>query len=341
MNVLMKNTALALMTALPLSALAQEQSIKLIDRSEQATLKIVVSSIYDFEKELSLKFKTDPRMDASDVLIKMVQKFAMTDTKGVQIKSGFDIDMKNNLVVAFSGGTSEIIKTAQTPDGFQIIGSFKDSGGNFISPPPGSLAVYNLRGEKLCFDYHKVSKTEPAMSFALLLDRSGSMSGHIEDVKKTANEFLNILPASAMCAVASFNGSWEYGHENYQPCSGGGFGFEGIEASGGTDIYAPLKAAYKTLSGPSFNGQQKAVIIISDGYTIANPQAKSELIGLKKDVLTFVYFIGGNKKDELKGLTDHFIARGDNVRASLSQYFTALGRAYNTQKVLSVRSCKA
>ena len=336
-----KKAAIIMMAAFITTAQAQsnEATISVHSRTENAPVKIIVRSAYDFEQEISFKVKTDPKMSVSDVLIKMISKIGMVDAHGVEIISGFDIDPVHNLVLAFSGGTSEIIKTAKMPGGLQIIGSFKDADGNFVSPPAGALAVYNTHGEKLCFDYETVQQAAPKMGIAILLDRSGSMTGNIESVKNTAQDFLNILPQSAECAVGSFNTSLHYEHTHYQSCSGGRFGFETIEAGGGTDIFVPLKDAYTVLSGEHFQDYQKAVIIITDGYTMNDEALKQELLGMKKDILTFVYFIGGNKKDDLEELTDHFISQGGDVEQSLSQYFTVIGQAYNSQKVLSIRNC--
>ena len=342
MNIFKQKAAIIIMAAFPIAVHAQmdEATISVRSRTENAPPKIIVRSAYDFGKNISLKVKTDPKMSVSNVLIKAISKIGMVDAHGVAITSGFDVDPVHKLVLAFSGGTSELIQVAEMPDGLQIIGSFKDAHGNFVSPPAGALAIYNMRGEKLCFDYKNVRQAAPKMAITLLLDRSGSMAGHMESVKTAAQDFLNILPPSAQCAVGSFDTNVTYGHPYYQSCSGGGFGFKTIKAGGGTDIFAPLKDAYTALSVPNFSGYQKAVIIITDGYTINDQALKQELLGLKNNILTFVYFIGGNRKDELEEITDHFIAQGGNVAQSLSQYFGAIGQAYNSQKVLNVRQCK-
>ncbi len=334
---LTKLYAAIIMMAAPFGVAAQ---ISIIDRTQQRAPVIIIQSKYDFEQEISLKVKTDPKLSVSDILITTLSKIGMSDAHGIEIKSGFDIDLQNNLVVAYSGGTSEIIKAARSPNGLQVISSFKDKNGNFISPPADSLAVYSTSGEKLCFSYETAKMSAPKMGIAILLDRSGSMAGNISKVKNSAQDFLSILPASAECAVGSFNTTLTYGHTNYQSCSGGGFGFETIKAGGGTDIFTPLKDVYTTLSGSYFNNYQKAVIIITDGYTLNDEALRQELLGLKKDILTFVYFIGGNKKDDLEELTDHFISKGGDVSKSLSQYFDAISKAYKSQKVLNVHSCQ-
>lgn len=321
------------------SLLANEPVITVKSKSEYSAPIIVIRSKYDFEKSISLKLKTDPSLDASDILIRTISKFGMVDANGIKIVSGFDIDQSNNIVVAFSGGTSEIIQTSGNPSQLNIVASFRDASGQFVSPPPDSVAVYSMSGEKLCFDYKTVQQAPPNIGIALLLDRSGSMAGNIDAVKSTANSFINSLPSHALCAVGSFNSDLTYGHKNYQQCNGGGFGFENIEASGGTDIFKALSSAYSDLSGSYFNGYQKAAIVITDGYTVNDAKVKSELLANKNGILTFVYFIGGNHKDDLEGITDHFISQGGNVKQSLSHYFSAIGLAYKSQKVLSVKPC--
>ena len=242
---------------------------------------IVIQSKYDFERSISLKLKTDPSLNAGEVLINMLSKIGMSDARGVNIISGFDIDLQHNLVVAYSSGTSEIIKTSSAPHGLQVISSFKNQAGNFVSPPADTLAVYTTSGEKLCFDYKTIQQAAPKMGITILLDRSGSMAGNIEAVKQSAKKFMGLLPLGAECAVGSFNTSVTYGHSKYQSCTGGGFGFETITASGGTDIFTPLKEAYTTLSGAYFKDYQKAVIVITDGYTINDAVLKKELLTLK------------------------------------------------------------
>lgn len=319
---------------------AQETAINIVNRAAQSQPIIIIKSQFNFEKDISLKLNTDPRFSVSDILIETISKFAMTDAHGIIISSGFDIDLQNNLVVAFSGGTSEIIRTNPLPDGFQVIGSFKDANGNFVSPPVGSLAVYNTSGEKLCFEYETVTQSPPKMAFTILLDKSYSMIDEFALVKKTATEFLGILPSAALCAVASFDATWTYTRPDFQSCTASSFGIETIAIGTTTDIYAPLKDAYLKLSQPRFSGYQKAVIIITDGYMEADPIRKQELLTLKGDTHTFVYFIGGEQRYHLDGLTNRFLSQRGEVKHSLLQYFGAIGQAYGTQKVLNVRSCQ-
>jgi len=319
------------------SCYAQETSIKISSLTQGQYPKIIISSKYDFEKEISLKVRPDPRFIPSDVLIKTISEMGMHDAKGISITSGFDIDLENDLVLAFSGGSSEIIKANQNVHGLSVTASFKDRQGSFVSPPIDSLALYTTGGDRLAFEYTKVTKAPPKMAFILLLDRSGSMKDVIEDVQTSAQDFLKILPDSAKCAVASFNGTSTYHNDYYQSCNKGDFHLNSLKAGGSTDLYTPLLNAYESLSRASFKGYQKAVILITDGQIPPDEGLRTKLLSAKQDVLAFVYFLGEKNDEQLIGLANAFLAPSSDIKASLDQYFGSLGSAYNNQTVLKIK----
>ena len=321
------------------NCLAQDAAISISSRIYEGNSEIIIRSPFDFEKQISLKVKPDPRFLPSDVFIKKISEIGLYDDRNVRITSGFDVDLKNDLVLAFSGGTSEIIKSNVNPTGFTITANFKDGMGKFISPPKGALALYTTAGEKLCFEYKDVKIAAPKMSFILLLDRSGSMEDVILDVGASAKKFLKDLPISAHCALVSFNGTFTYHNEYYESCNCGDFKLGGLKAEGKTDLYTPLLSAYESLSRASFKDYQKAVILITDGQIYSDAQMKKKLMTAKKDILTFVYFLGDKDDQELIGLADAYLQTGANIKTSLQNYFHSLSAGYGTQKVLEVRPC--
>lgn len=331
---------LSLLVMLPKCSYAQETSIKINSLTEGQYPKIIIRSDFDFEKEISLKVRPDPRYIPSDVLIKTISEMGMCDANGISITSGFDIDLENDLVLAFSGGNAEIIKANQNPHGLSITASFKDKQNSFVSPPADSLALYNTGGDRLAFEYSKVTKAPPKMAFVLLLDRSGSMAGVINDVQTSAQDFLKTLPDSAECAVASFNGTFSYHNDYYQSCNTGDFQLNSLTAEGRTDLYTPLLNAYESLSQEYFKDYQKAVIVITDGQIPPDEGLRTELLSAKQDVLTFVYFLGEKNDEQLVGLANAFLAPSSDIKASLDQYFHSLGSAYNNQTVLKVKRTK-
>ena len=321
----------------PLSA--KEPSISITSQVLKQSPKIIIRSRYDFEKQISLKVKPDPRFLPSDVFIRKISEIGLYDARGVRITSDFDVDMVNDLVLAFSGGSSQIIKSTVNPSGFTITANFKDKNGHFTSPPKDSIALYSTSGEKLCFEYKDIHIAAPKMAFILLLDRSGSMSEVIADVQKSAEDFLKELPKSAECSVASFNENFFYHHEYFQNCNCSDFRLGILTAGGGTRLYEPLIDAYQSLSREYFEEYQKAVIIITDGQISPDDEMKKALLSAKKGILTFVYFLGDKDDHHLIGLADSFLQATTDIKTSLEAYFHSLGIAYGSQKVLEVRRC--
>lgn len=330
---------LCVMFIAPFESYGQDPVISIRSRVEAQKPTIIIVSQYDFEKDISLKVKPDPRFLPSDVLIKTVSEMGMQDANGVSIKSGFDIDQQNGIVLAFSGGTSEIIKSSPNPGGVTITASFKDRKGNFVTPPANQVVLYNTDGKKLCFEYQESAKASSNMAFVLLLDQSASMSGVIEDVKKSANAFLKALPASSVCKVGRFSSSFSYYNSQYQNCNTGDFYLESIKAGGGTQLYPPLLDAYQSLEKNFPSHYQKAVIIITDGQIWDKKEERLQLVSAKKDVLTFVYFVGYKSDQSLIGLVDGFLESTANVKSNLAKYFGSLSAGYNAQKTLQAKVC--
>ncbi len=322
---------------------AGEPNITIMGRDSVPKPKIIVRSQYDFEQVISLKVRPDPRYIPSHVLIETVSKIGMVDAHGVSITSGFDVDVQHDAVIAFSGGTAEIIKTSRLPDGsLQIISSFKDKNGNYVNPPISQLAAYDTGGKKLCFEYQTIKQLAGKMSFVLLVDRSGSMQPVMQEVRNATAGFLKSLPPSAQCAVASFGDGWGYHNTHYQNCNTGDFKLRTLTANGSSDLYTPLLNNYESLSQPYHDGSQKAVILISDGMIWGGEDAKKKILGVKNGILTFAYFLGTKPEDSyVKGLIDGYIHNPSDVSKNLQNYFQSLSQAYKAQKVLSVKECPA
>ena len=199
-----KILSLALMLT-SIGALADTPKITIHSPAQQSPPKITLHSAHDFKRSVSLKVTADAAFVPVDVLLKAASRLELVDARGVRITSGFDVDPASKIVIGFSGGSSEIINARHNAGSVSLLASFKDQGGHFISPPQDQVAVYDAQGNKLCFEYKDARQAQQKMSFILLLDRSASMAGVMDDVKRSANMFLKSLPPSARCAVASFN----------------------------------------------------------------------------------------------------------------------------------------
>lgn len=318
-------------------ALADDPVIRIVGQETSAP-KIIVRSAYYFEQSISLKVRTDPKLLPSDVLIKAISKIGMVDAYGVSITTGFDVSADHDIVIGFSGGISEIIKIGQSFYRPTIIASFKDRSGAFVSPPKDTLALYNTSGQKLCFDYESVHQAKPKMAFILLLDHSGSMYSVMDEVKKSAKDFLRALPRSSLCSVASFNHDARYHNTRFENCNSGHFKIDSIDSGGGTNLFEPLLASYQTLNQNYFKDYQKAVIVITDGQ-LAGWIKMPELKVAKKSTLSFAYLLGDSSDELLKDIADGYLHDPKNVEAGLGEYFHSLSNGYRAQKVLRIKQC--
>lgn len=329
---------LALMIAAS-SALADTPAINIHGAAQNPPPKITLHSAYDFKRAVSLKINPDPAFMPADVLLRAVSQLQLFDNNGVRITSGVDIDPDTQLVIGFSGGSAEIIKSRRHAGGISVLASFKDHSGAFISAPKDQLAVYDHQGNTLCFDYKDVRQTPQKMTFILLLDRSASMAGVMDEVKRSANTFLKSLPPAAQCAVASFNHGFTYHNQHFQSCNLGDFKLDDMIAEGGTDLLVPLLRAHESLGRAEFTDHQKAVIVITDGQITQNKVMQDAILAAKKDVLSFMYLRGSASNEHIKALTDSYIHDPVNFKDSLGEYFGALSDGYNTQKLLEIKPC--
>lgn len=329
--------------ALPFCAFAKDEAtISLKSVADQNTQPIIkVRSIYDFEKRITLKVKDNPNFNAEQALIKMVSQMDLKDISGITIKpEGFDADTEHDLVIGFSGGTSEIIKVAKAPNGLRINSNFKSKDGQYVSPPKGAVGVFNSSGIPLCFSYKTVKQAASKMRFIILLDRSGSMSSHEDQVSAAAQSLMKSLPPSAQCNVMSFASRFSYHSNEFRNCQSGNISVAPIDVGGGTVLYTPLLSAYNALNQNQGDDYQKTVIIVTDGFVSGDRNIKAQLGNNKKDTLTLGYFIGSQNKSALNEITDGYVQGSNDVTRSIHEYFGAISTAYNTQKVLQVEPCK-
>jgi len=301
--------------------------------------KITVRSRYDNTEAIALKVASN-RFMPSQAMIDLISRFNMVDNHGVRI-TVVDIDPDHNIILGISGGTAEIIATAQAPDGLWVTGSFQENN-QFIVPPLDRVALYNLEGEKLCHRYATKQVPTQRQFFTILLDQSTSMNGSINNViQATKNLLDNHLPMLAVCGVTTFNHTFTSLHENYEFCGIGDFGFENIQLEGSTDFHNVLRAVFEHNQQSDFDHYKKVIILITDGEDTFTQEQLDELRMLKEDNFLLAYFIGGQRRDSLELIADYFITQDGDIKTQLNQFFANLGNGYKHQQVFHVSSCSA
>lgn len=330
-----------------------------IDINAQASLDL--QRFAEMEETVRLGLRTDPRLVPPARVIEMVESIGMVDDAGIRIVSGYDINIEHDLVVASSVGRVEITNIHDNNGSLVVTAVVRDSLGNVIDPPEGSLAVYSIGGERLCFSEEVINTREAnvesviapsgqarlPMSFVLLLDRSGSMVGHTEEVRAAAHSFLNSLPENASCSVGAFSeGNASYreaeGFGEWLPCRASSFSLEGLDdAGGGTNLYMPLESAYRWLSRGDRGTHQRLVIVITDGV-LNQALGREQLVrDAKGSIRTFVYHVGGQEERFLSSIADHYLAHEGDLETSLTRYFEVLSESYSSQTVLRLGQCQA
>jgi hypothetical protein len=332
------------------------QIVPRVDVTREAEL--MLERFANFEASVRLRVRIDPALLPTPQLIEMVDAIGMVDGVGMSIRQGYAIDVTHDVVLGFSGGTAEITSIQATDQGIVILALMRDANGNIVTPPADSLALYTTGGERLCFEEDEITitttTTQPMggapgaappvpMTFALLLDRSGSMHSVMDEVKRSAHRFIDALPAGAICAVGAF--AAEGG--TFDPalglgtgsCEARNFPMHGVHAGGQTDLYAALERLYPWMNAPERQGHQKALIIITDGGINQSLHLASPVAQMKGDVVTFIYFLGGREERHLSAIADNFLGHEGALNDALGRYFNVVVEAYSRQTVLRLREC--
>jgi hypothetical protein len=312
------------------------------DREVQLTIR----RMEEFERSIALTVKTDPRLVSPARVRELVASIDMRDGAGLNITRGQAIDVEHDVVIGASGLTAEITRIRETPEGLVVLGAFRNAQGQIVAPPAGSLAAYTTGGERLCFEQATIEQAPEAatMMFVLLIDRSGSMHDVMPDVRRAAARFLDDLPDSAACVVASFAEDVRFHARRGlidNQCEAHRFDLDAIEAGGSTDLFTPLADIYAEMGDPAVSDWQKAVIILTDGQVNKHTDDAGKVAARKGDTVTFTYFLGDREERWLKGVSDNYLTHAGDLPSMLGRYFEVLSDAYRKQTVLRLKQCPA
>jgi len=178
--------------------------------------------------------------------------------------------------------------------------------GGFNDTPVERLSPVSFQPEK---------KQLPSLALILVMDKSGSMAGRkIEMAKDASVAAVNALDDEDLVGVLEFDHTWEWlaqprqAKERVQLREQ----ISGMQASGGTNIYAALEESYNMLA--KTQARTKHVILMTDGRSQAGDyQALVEKMAKEKMTVTAVAIGSGADRELLDN-----IAKWGNGRS----YFT-------------------
>lgn len=240
------------------------------------------------------------------------------------------------LVIVAGAPVAQISIAGVAPDGDarEALVLFRAADGTLLAPAPDEIAVFDTDFNRLNFAYTPASIPQHTLlPVTLLLDISGSMSGHMKDVVRAATDFMAGLPLYARCRIVAFNHELrELGPPpNANACATAGFSLWTMpEPSGGTALLAALDEGLRNgvaVSGPRLPG---LVLAVTDGVETAalNPEAElRRLAALKasKGGKLFVFWAGYADPALLSGVADLQIQGGSDVKGELERFFRSLG----------------
>lgn len=243
-----------------------------------------------------------------------------------------------NLVIVAGGPVTHIAIAAITPEGNarEALVLFKAADGTLLAPAADQVAVFDTAFNRLPFTYSPAAiPKHTLLPVTLLLDISGSMTGHMKDVVSAAQSFMASLPLYARCRIVLFNDQvqafWPAPGQA-SVCAAAGFAFWKPlpEPSGGTALLAAIDDGMRNppdVSGPHMAG---ITLVVTDGVDtgVLDPVREVRRLAALKAThggKLFVFWAGVADPQHLHGLADLQIEGGADVKTELERFFRSLG----------------
>jgi len=252
--------------------------------------------------------------------------------------TAFAGDKEANLVVIAGGQVAaiSIASVADLADGREALVLFKAADGTLLAPARDEVAVFDTAFHPLPLRYSPAAiPAHTLLPVTLLVDISGSMTGHMGDVAKAAQAFLSGLPLYARCRIVFFNDRIQHfwpPPSQASVCAAAGFAFlNGLpEPSGGTALLAAIEDGLRTPANATGPRMPAITLAITDGVDTGARDPVSEarrLSALKASQggKLFVFWAGYADPALLADVADLQIQSGADVKGELERFFRSLG----------------
>lgn len=257
---------------------------------------------------------------------------------------------EENLVILAGGSVTNVSITGVTSssDNREALVLFRRADGSIMAPPPSNVAVFNTEFKELEFEYTPLAVPDgTTLPINILIDISGSMEGHLDDVLAATKTFLSILPEYAHCRIFVFNESVQEltPGNTALPCANTAHVLnQRLEASGGTELFKALDYSFEQNQSaiPSWElGMPNLTLVITDGIDTGILQ-QERLIAtttwkVAMDAYLFVFWAGNAEPERLKGLADLQIDAGADLKGALERFFESLGVSLSGLQSLKIR----
>lgn len=184
------------------------------------------------------------------------------------------------------------------------------------------------------------SQSRALLNVALAIDRSTSMQGEkLETVKKAIIDWMDALNAEDLYSIVAFSDRAEVIQPStlYRHAQRTRSRIYAMQASGGTEIYQGLRAAYEEVLRGYAPERLNHVILLTDGHTYGDEQACLELAeeAAEKGILISALGLGSDWNDSFldrlasrTGGSAHFAASAEDIVRLLNHLFQQFRQTY-------------
>lgn len=205
--------------------------------------------------------------------------------------------------------------------------------GQFRISNPEDLAVLTLDGDPLPFTIRSIEEVPSIrISLALLIDRSGSMRGSLDEAVTAIQEFADLLPANAECLLLSFNHTYTDHGSGFVDCRKAVRMLSNLEPGGGTDIFSPLLHAFDQLG--RLPNHLRMIAIVTDGND-HGPLSENDVLP-RKTAPVAILWRGWWSDAELKGIADTYLHSSADFKTAMRQFLGGLNASVQGQFVVTV-----
>lgn len=218
----------------------------------------------------------------------------------------------------------------ETDSSYIVAVSFIHKDGRHRSLLPSMITAHHASGENRCFSVEPIGGQFNPVTAHVLIDRSGSMNGHIGSVQRALREFAAVLPNTSQCRFTSFANDMTDHTNGFQSCRSASVAIASIQAGGGTNLFPTLRQSYADFRRISSN--QKFMLVVTDGEDTSGQSLRDVLS--EKTAQTFVLWAGNQRPEFLGELPDATLSADGNIGAAISAFFKTLGEVIAQQQVL-------
>lgn len=323
---------------LAVSAAAHAQRFTIVTPEQESRGTVAVS---DPDRLVRTLGKPEIQFDLAashDTLLDLrIRRAGLTLPNG-RAASAFANHAAANLVIVAGAPIAQISIAGIAPAGGsrEALVLFKAADGTLLAPASDEVAVFDTAFNRLPFAYSPASiPKHTLLPVTLLLDLSGSMTGHMQDVVNAAQSFMSSLPLYARCRIVLFNDRVQHfwpSPGQASVCAAAGFALWKPlpEPSGGTALLAAIEDGLRNPPGVSGPHMAGITLVVTDGVDTGAVDPVSEVRRLAVMKTTqggklFVFWAGVSDPALLATVADLQIEGGADVKTELERFFRSLG----------------